>query len=63
MVELILGCPGALPNSGSDPRAAVEERIARGAGRLALPVTAFLPDLETTLACFGEEIIKPYANA
>ena len=62
-VELILGCPGALPNSGSDPRAAVEERIARGAGRLALPVTAFLPDLETTLARFGEEIIRPYANA
>jgi len=62
-VELILGCPGALPNSGLDPRAAVEERIARGAGRLALPVTAFLPDLETTLARFGEEIIEPYANA
>src|SRR5215475_13861881 len=62
-VELILGCPGALPKSGSDPRAAVEERIARGAGRLALPVSAFLPDLETTLGRFGEEIIKPYANA
>jgi probable F420-dependent oxidoreductase len=62
-VELILGCPGALPKSGTDPRAAVEERIAHGAGRLALPVTAFLPDLETSLAKFGEEIIKPYANA
>ena len=48
---------------GVDPRAAVEERIARGVGRLALPVTAFMPDLETTLARFGEEIIKPYANA
>jgi hypothetical protein len=32
-------------------------------GRVALPVTAFLPDIETTLARFGEEIIKPYANA
>ena len=63
MVELILGCPGALPNSGPDPRAAVEERIARGAGRLALPVSGFLPDLETTLARFGEEIVRPYANA
>ena len=63
MVEFILGCRGALPNSGVDPRAAVEERIARGVGRLALPVTAFLPDLETTLARFGEEIIGPYANA
>ena len=62
MVELILGCPGALPNSGADPRAAVEERLARGARRLALPVTAFMPDLETTLARFGEEIIRPYAN-
>src|SRR5689334_24130711 len=30
MVELILGCPGALPNSGVDPRAAVAARIARG---------------------------------
>ena len=60
---MILGCPGALPNSGSDPRAAVEERIARGAGRRALPVTAFMPELETALASFGEEIIKPYANA
>jgi alkanesulfonate monooxygenase SsuD/methylene tetrahydromethanopterin reductase-like flavin-dependent oxidoreductase (luciferase family) len=37
--------------------------IARRAGRLALPVMAFLPDLETTLARFGEEIIKPYASA
>ena len=62
-VELILGCPGALPNSGVDPRAAVEERIARGAGCLALPVTAFMPDLEATLARFGEKIIKAYANA
>jgi probable F420-dependent oxidoreductase len=62
-VELILGCPGALPKSGTDPRAAIEERIARGAGRLALPVQAFLPDLETALSRFGEEIIKPYANA
>jgi len=62
-VELILGCPGVLPKSGTDPRAAVEERIAQGAGRLALPVTAFRSDLEATLARFGEEIIKPYANA
>ena len=62
-VELILGCPGALPKSGTDPCAAVEERIARGAGRLALPVTAFMSDLETTLGRFGEEIIKPYTKA
>ena len=63
MVELILGCPGALPNSGFDPRAAVEERIALGAGRLALPVTAFLPDLERRWPASAREIIKPYANA
>jgi hypothetical protein len=30
-ITLILGCPGALPNPGSDPRAAVEERAARAA--------------------------------
>jgi hypothetical protein len=62
-VEIILGCPGALPNSGMDPRAAVEERVAQGVGRVALPVTAFLPDIETTLSRFGDEIIRPYANA
>lgn len=62
-VELILGCPGALPGSGSDARAAVEVRLAQGAGRIALPVTAFLPDIETTLARFGEEIISRYADA
>jgi hypothetical protein len=30
---------------------------------LSSQATAFLPDLETTLASFGEEIIRPYANA
>jgi len=32
VVELILGCPGALPEFRYDPGADVEERIARGAG-------------------------------
>jgi hypothetical protein len=50
-------------DSAAIARTAVEERIARGAGRLAMQVTAFLPDLETTLARFGEEIIRLYANA
>ena len=27
------------------------------------PARAFRPDLETTLVRFGEDIIKPYANA
>jgi hypothetical protein len=44
-------------------RQAVRERIVWGADRLALPVTAFPPDLETILSHFGDEIIKPYAKA
>jgi len=59
----ILGCPVRCRIPVPTPARPVEERIARGAGRLALPVTAFLPDLETTLARFGEEIIGPYADA
>ena len=57
-IERITGCPGALPNSGQDPLAAIDERRARGAQRLVLPVTAFLPDLETRLQIFGEKVIR-----
>lgn len=56
-VEITLGCPGALPNSGQDPLEAVAERKALGAGRLVLPLDPFLPDLEDNLARFGEEVI------
>lgn len=62
-VELITGCPGALPKSGTDPRAAVEERMARGVGRVALPISAFMPDLEDSLPRFGETVIRQYARA
>ncbi len=61
-VELITGCPGALPQSGVDPRAAVEERIARGIGRVALPISAFMPDLEDSLPRFGETVIRQFAG-
>jgi hypothetical protein len=62
-VELITGCPGALPKSGADPHAAVEERIKRGVGRIAVPVTAFMPDLEDSLPRFAETVIRPFADA
>lgn len=61
-IEMIAGCPDALPGSGRDPRAAVEERIARGIGRIVLPVGAFMPDLEDSLARFGETVIRPFAG-
>ena len=62
-VELITGCPGAFPKSGTDPRPAIEERIARGVGRIALPISAFMPNLEDTLPRFGEAVIRPFADA
>ena len=39
--------------------AALEQRptIQAGVDRVALPITAFLPDLEASLAAFGEEVI------
>nr|WP_304502898.1 LLM class F420-dependent oxidoreductase [Caldovatus aquaticus] len=60
-VEMITGCPDALPGSGKDPLAAVEERRRRGIGRIALPVGAFLPDLEESLPRFGERVIRHFA--
>jgi probable F420-dependent oxidoreductase len=60
-IEMITGCPDLLPGSGKDPRAAVEERISHGIGRIVLPVGAFMPDLETGLARFGETVIRPFS--
>jgi len=56
-VELITGCPDALPNSGRDPLAALAERAACGVQRVVLPLGPFLPDLEDSLPRFGEQVI------
>ncbi|MBS0517808.1 MAG: LLM class F420-dependent oxidoreductase [Proteobacteria bacterium] len=61
-IEMITGCPELLPGATGDPRAAVEERKARGIGRIVVPVGAFLPDIEETLERFGETIIKPFGR-
>ncbi len=60
-IELITGCPGALPNAGGDPLAAVEERRRRGVGRVVLPLGPFLPKLEETLPAFGERVIRAFS--
>lgn len=57
-IEITTGCPGALPGSGIDPLKAVADAAAKGAHRVVLPVTAFLPDLETRLRDFGEQVIR-----
>jgi probable F420-dependent oxidoreductase len=60
-VELITGCPGAMPGAGGDPVAAVAARRALGVGRVVVPVTAFMPDLEAGLGRFGQDVIAPCA--
>jgi probable F420-dependent oxidoreductase len=60
-IEMMAGCPDALPKSGKDPKAAVEERRRRGIDRIILPVHAFLPDLEVGLSRFGETVIRQFA--
>jgi len=60
-IELITGCPGALPNAPGDPLAAVEERRKRGVGRVVLPLGPFLPNLEETLPAFGERVIRAFS--
>jgi probable F420-dependent oxidoreductase len=59
-IEMLGGCPDLLPGSGKDPRAAIEERRARGIDRVVLPVGAFGPDLESSLMRFGETVIRPF---
>jgi probable F420-dependent oxidoreductase len=41
-IEVITGCPDALPGSGVDPLKAVEDARRRGVTRVVLPVTAFM---------------------
>jgi probable F420-dependent oxidoreductase len=61
-IEMMAGCPDALPKSGKDPKAAVEERRRCGVGRIILPVHAFLPDLESNLGRFGETVIQQFGD-
>lgn len=56
-IEVTTGCPGALPDADGDPLEAVAERTAAGVDRVALPIAAFMPDLEENLARFGAEVI------
>jgi hypothetical protein len=59
---MITGFPNALPGSGQDPLAAVEERRQHGIGRIVLPVGPFLPNLEESLPLFGEKVIRAFAD-
>jgi probable F420-dependent oxidoreductase len=61
-LEMMWGCPDALPSSGKDPLVAVEERRARGISRIVLPVGAFMPSLEESLSRFGESVIRAFAG-
>ena len=56
-LEISTGCPDVLPGSSVDPLAAMEERRRRGVHRLVLPLTPFLPDLETSLGEFQKRVI------
>lgn len=59
-IEMMAGCPDALPKSGKDPRTAIEERRKQGIDRIVLPVHAFLPDLEASLGHFSETVIRQF---
>jgi probable F420-dependent oxidoreductase len=59
-IEITTGCPGVL---GDDPVRAVEECRARGAARVLVPASAFVPDPEAKLATFGERVIRGAGDA
>ncbi len=56
-------CAGLSPKAGGDLRPAIEERAREGVTRVIVPVSSFLPDLEESLARFGEKVIRPFADA
>ena len=61
-IQVISGCPDALPGSGKNPVAAVAARAAIGVDRIAVPLTVFQNDLESKLAAFGQNVIKQFSD-
>jgi probable F420-dependent oxidoreductase len=61
-ISITTTCPGLSPKPGNDPRAAIEARAALGVTRVVVAATSFMPDLETTLPRFGEQVIRPFAS-
>lgn len=62
-IEMIAGCPDLLPSSTVEPKAAIEERARRGISRIVLPVGPFMPNLEESLARFGDRVIRPFSDS
>jgi probable F420-dependent oxidoreductase len=62
-IEMIAGCPDLLPSSTVEPKAAIEERARRGISRIVLPVGPFMPNLEESLARFGDRVIQPFSDS
>lgn len=58
-IEVMTGCPDALPGSGKDPHAAITASRKAGVDRVVLPLSAFGDDLEQALAAYGETVIDP----
>lgn len=58
-IEVMTGCPDALPDSGKDPHATIAASTKAGVDRIALPLSAFCEDLDDSLAAYGEAVIKP----
>lgn len=58
-IEVMTGCPDALPGSDKDPLKAVAARADAGVDRVVLPLAAFEADLESMLAEFAETVIAP----
>mgnify|MGYP001252831757 CR=1 FL=1 len=61
-IEMIAGCPDLLPSATVEPEAAIEQRRRQGIGRIVLPVGAFMPNLEESLARFAETVIQPFGG-
>ena len=48
-----MGCPEALPGADEDALAAVSALVEKGVDRIALPLPAFMPELERNIENFA----------
>ena len=59
-LELTMGCPEALPGADEDALAAVSALVEKGVDRIALPLPAFMPELERNIENFAEQVLRHF---
>ena len=57
-IEIMTGCPELLTSPSEEALKEIKNKQEQGIHRLVVPLDGLLPEMETNILRFGEEIIK-----